>query len=246
MTTLIDRLRGLLIHFGGDNNIRTMNDAIEAVAERDKLHADIETLRLDLDTGKQVEYERTRLAIKCDKLQAELDAARKAHDTLPGATYWAGLAEVVKQRDDLAAQVEHYRGETRQAKCGLDNKRDAWRQQVQAQTAHADEMRLAAARAMTERDEARKQWENNAAALVSVHKELKAAKDRVREQEFAIACRSAARVDTAEPGTDTTVIWKQAPPSPLNLVERVLRLERAVLFVRQRPDTRNDIKARRP
>lgn len=151
MPTLIEKLTDLrdgLTYENKTMSSRTVSDAIVAVAERDKLHADIETLRLELLTAEN-------------------------------------------SRADLAAQVEHYRGETRAAKVELaetHDRRDEWRKAYdRAQAAYYDASR--------ERDVLRKQNQN------------------------------------AEPYYGL----RPAPPSHLNLMERVARLEREVLFVRQRP-----------
>jgi hypothetical protein len=50
MTTLIEKLRAFRSVYSIPENLRTIDEAIEAVAEHDKLRADIETLRLELDT----------------------------------------------------------------------------------------------------------------------------------------------------------------------------------------------------
>lgn len=196
MTTLIERLRDIRERFANPENTRVFDEAIQAVGDRDHEFARNVTLSREvdrltqlhretavaLDAGKQVEYERTRLAIKCDALTVERDTDR--------ALFNMAEVELKAARAERTQAGEDYRVVLNAALKERD-----------AAIKERDEIHLRAARELTE--------------LTMARNEKPGAMDWPR-----------ARIVPED---------KLAPPSPLNLVERVLRLEREVLFVRQRP-----------
>lgn len=220
LTEKLNELREGLVYEHKVSSANTVYDAIQAVYDRDREFALNVTLSREVDRLTQLHRETT---VARDTLIAEVAAARKAHDTLPGATYWAGLAVVYQtERDEIAIKCDALTME-RDTDRALFNMAEVELNAARAERTQAGEdYRVVLNAALKERDAAIKERDEIHLRAASALAEM----DMARKEKPGATDWPRARIVPED---------KLAPPSPLNLVERVLRLEREVLFVRPRP-----------